>query len=357
MTAKLGNSFSQSDPSSHIVDGSSLACLRDYRAGRESSYDRTGANADWIVIPPGTAGKLGEIEGPGMITHIWIPFGTTGDRVRREVLRIYWDGEREPSVEVPVQDFFGLALAEQVNNHSALISAAPWNGLNVYFPMPFARSARITMNNDDKKENLHIYCHIDYVKFANAVAGVGNFHAQYRQHVAGTSSNGDDSEHLIFEAEGRGHLAGLSRGIVMGSRSEIYNAREYLYLDAGDPLVDISFRPDLRISPDDLASVLPYHFEFEGKSEAVLGVSPTGRYQSYRWFVDAPPPFQQRARASIKVAGGKSLGCDLYTVAYWYQSEPHKDFPKLPTALDHIPRSLAANHSAGLAGDSAPITV
>src|ERR1700722_18108797 len=325
-----------------IVDGSSLATLRDYRTGRESSYDRSGGNADWIVIPGGTVGQLGEIQGPGMITHIWIPFGASGDRVRREVLRIYWDGELEPSVEVPVQDFFGLALGEQVNHQSALLSAAPWNGLNAYFPMPFARSARVTMNNDNK-ERLRIYCHIDYVKLADPLEGAGYFHAQYRQHVAAAGSDRGSSEHVIFEAKGRGHLVGLSRGVVVGSQSQMHKAREYVYLDDSDPLVDGSFHSGCKSesSPSDEVFTLPYNFEFEGKSKAVPGVSPAGRYQSYRWFLEGPPTFQRQTKAAIKTTNGKSLGSEVYTVAYWYQTEPHQTFPKLPAMEDRIPQSLA----------------
>jgi len=98
---------------------------------------------------------------------------------------------------VPVRGFFGLALAEYVNHQSSLHSAAPWTGLNDYFHMPFAQSALITMNNDNK-EDLHIYCHIDYVRLASSVEGAGSFHAQYRQHVeSGANSGGRFRTHYL----------------------------------------------------------------------------------------------------------------------------------------------------------------
>ena len=47
---------------------------------------------------------LAEIDGPGAIQHLWMtPSGTW----RYSILRVYWDGEKDPSVEVPVGDFFG----------------------------------------------------------------------------------------------------------------------------------------------------------------------------------------------------------------------------------------------------------
>ena len=77
-----------------------LARLRDARSGRASSWDKTGGNADYVVLSPGDTHVLADIDGPAAVRHIWM---TTMAReeayLRRNVLRMYWDGEKRPSVE------------------------------------------------------------------------------------------------------------------------------------------------------------------------------------------------------------------------------------------------------------------
>ena len=331
------------EPQSSIVDGSSLAILRQCRAGRESSFDRTGGNADWIPIPTHTVGKLAEINGPGMITHIWIPIGRESpERVKQAVLRIYWDGEPDPSVEVPIGDFFGQPLGEYANQHSAMLSAAPWSGLNCYFPMPFEKSALVTLNND-RNEPMHIYCHVDYVGLSEPPEGVGYFHAQYRQYLPASQPGPESSTFVTLEAEGRGHILGFSRGLVLGSQEHIRTAQDLLFVDgAQDPLIDLSFRPNFGISQEITDCSATYDYDFEGHPYVIPGVGQTGRYYSYRWFIEGPPTFSSSAKAMIAARNQMHLGSELYSTAYWYQTEPHKKFPPLPKLEDRIPRSLAS---------------
>lgn len=328
---------------SSVVDDSSLAILRDCRAGRESSFDRTGGNADWIQVPAHTIGKLAEIQGPGMITHIWIPIGKESPhRLKEAVLRMYWDGEEDPSVEVPIGDFFGEPLGHYVTQHSAMLSAPPWSGLNCYFPMPFAKSALVTLNND-RNEEMHIYSHVDYVRFSRPPQGVGYFHAQYRQNTLASQSEIEDSEIVTLEAEGRGHILGFSRGFVMGSQEQVRTARDLLYIDgAQDPLVDLSFRPNFG-SSDEISDCPPaYHYNFEGHPYIVPGIKPKGEYYSYRWFIEGPPTFLRSAKAVIATRNRKGIGSELYSTAYWYQTEPHKKFLTLPKLEERLPRSIAS---------------
>ncbi|HJS73502.1 MAG TPA: DUF2961 domain-containing protein, partial [Vicinamibacteria bacterium] len=129
-----------------------LARLRDYENRRASSYDRSGANDDgnWKnAIQPGETRTLAEIDGPASISHIWITVATPAKwHLKEMVLRIYWDGEAEPSVEAPVGDFFGLGLGEYFLYESELLSVGSQKALNTFFPMPFRRSARLTVTND-----------------------------------------------------------------------------------------------------------------------------------------------------------------------------------------------------------------
>ncbi|MEN6548967.1 MAG: DUF2961 domain-containing protein, partial [Armatimonadia bacterium] len=120
-----------------IMPGSSLrdlATLRDYRALRSSSWDQTGGNKDYWVVEPGQTRVLADLSGPGCLTHLWTTI-SCGERdyLRKLVLRIYWDGEENPSVECPVGDFFGLGHAATTYFSSAALSM--WDrAFNCFFP-------------------------------------------------------------------------------------------------------------------------------------------------------------------------------------------------------------------------------
>ena len=63
---------------------------------------------------------------------------------RQLVLRMYWDGEPTPSVEVPVGDFFGVGFGER-RDYASLPLTETSRGYDCYWPMPFHRSARWTL--------------------------------------------------------------------------------------------------------------------------------------------------------------------------------------------------------------------
>ena len=113
-----------------------LPVLRDYKRKRISSYDRSGGNKDYITVASGKTAVLGEIEGAGCIKHIWVTIRSSEEwYLRKLVLRMYWDGEKHPSVEVPIGDFFGTSFGE--NLYQALPMGVTENGGYCLFPMPF----------------------------------------------------------------------------------------------------------------------------------------------------------------------------------------------------------------------------
>ena len=84
-----------------------FAEVSDARTARISSWDQTGGNKDCVTVGPGGREVLAELKGPGSIRHLYIGTTTPARTFLRElVLRMYWDGEKEPSVEVPLGDFF-----------------------------------------------------------------------------------------------------------------------------------------------------------------------------------------------------------------------------------------------------------
>ena len=138
----------------------SLPKAKDYVQKRASSYDRTGGNFDLRRLPAGETLTLLDDSGPGMITHIWITLTSDSpDNLKALVLRMYWDGETSPSVEAPLGDFFGLGLGEYFLYHSIPLAVGPDRALNCFFPMPFSKSARITLTNEKRSSGPRGFFH------------------------------------------------------------------------------------------------------------------------------------------------------------------------------------------------------
>jgi len=143
---------------------------------RASSWDRSGGNADFIVVKSGATVPLAEIGGAGEIRHMWFTIASPSpDHLRELVIRMYWDGEADPSVEVPIGDFFGTGFdyedipggntGQAYHSWHSLPLTVYGNAMNCYFAMPFGKGARITISNDGAQDVSAFYYHIDYQKY------------------------------------------------------------------------------------------------------------------------------------------------------------------------------------------------
>src|SRR5215472_710396 len=135
-----------------------LARLGNHESQRASSYDHSGGNGDYRSLKSGATLTLLDESGPGEIRHIWITMAAgEAYHLKKIFLRMYWDGEPEPSVETPIGDFFGLGLGTYTVYQSTLLAVAPEKALNAYFPMPFARHGVITATNEGSQEITDFY--------------------------------------------------------------------------------------------------------------------------------------------------------------------------------------------------------
>src|SRR5262249_17946346 len=196
----------------------------DHRSLKQSSYDRTGGNTDSWPVEAGGTREVFAADGPGVVTHIWFTIAAPGVfHLKEIVLRMYWDGNPKPSVEVPVGDFFGLNLGQYSVYQSAFLNCSPVKALNCYFAMPFRKSARITVTNEGPEAVSNFYSNIDYQLVPSLADDALYFHAQYRQSAPPVASsndwkrNGDadkilnpdgKANHVFFETRGRGHMMG-----------------------------------------------------------------------------------------------------------------------------------------------------
>src|SRR5882724_9131464 len=174
-----------------LLDG--LSNLSNAVSRRASSADRTGGNADWVEVRAGSMATLADIHGAGSIRHIWFTINSPSPfHLRELVLRMYWDGETEPSVEVPIGDFFGTGFeyedvpgghrGQKYQSWVSLPITVQDRALNCYFEMPFGNGARITLTNDGTRDVPNLYFHVDYQQYRDPreVASKGRFHAQWR---------------------------------------------------------------------------------------------------------------------------------------------------------------------------------
>jgi hypothetical protein len=344
---------------------SSLAQIVDARSKRISSYDRSGGNGDNIQIPKGQTVTIAEIEGAGIVKHIWITISSRDELHRRNlVLRAYWDGQEHPSIESPIGDFFGQGWGMKYNFISLPLAAAPagGNALVSYFPMPFGNGARFTIENQGTEDVDAFYYYLDYEEHASIPNDQGRFHAWYHQELTWPESDLGDIEnewevfgpfaknptdqfnYLFCEPEGKGHFVGVNYYI--NSPSPIwYGEGDDMFLVDGEPwpgsahgtgtedYFNQSWCPDEH-----------YCHPYFGTARAPGRVNDNarfgwlGRTHVYRFHLEDPIRFAKSLRASIEHGHANALTLELASVAYWYQTTPSKPFPTLPGPEERKPR-------------------
>jgi hypothetical protein len=321
------------------------ARLRNYKNRRSSSWDRTGGNADAVPVEPGATAKLLEVEGSGVVTHIWFTINSHDPmHLKNLVLRAWWDGESAPSIEVPIGDFFGLGLGQYFTYQSALLAVAPIKALNAYFQMPFARSARITLTNEGTVRTDNLYFAIDYVTFPALPTGVGRFHAQYRQAVPckqlpgnpGGKNLSGANNYVFLEATGKGHFVGVTHSVVQTRDGWFGEGDDMIFID-GDtqPTINGTGTEDYYNGAWDFGGQA-FAFMHNGAPYMVTPEKTGGRYCLYRWHTESPIAFEKSIRVTIEHGTDNDRSDNFYSTAYWYQEEPHTAFPALPAPADRV---------------------
>ena len=337
-----------------------LPVLTATRSRRASSWDRTGGNEDRFTIRPGAVAQLAEMNTPGVIRHVWMTVACTDPtHLRKLVLRMYWDGETEPSVETPLGDFFGLGHAQTRNFWSLPLQMSPEDGksLNCWFPMPFS-AARVEIENEADADAL-VYYYIDYEETGADDELLGRFHAQWRRQnpcdgveeadltndefINGGVNTTGDGNYVIVEAEGHGHYVGCNLAIHNLRDSGV----EFNWYGEGDDMIFVDgepFPPSLHgtgtedyfntaWSPTEEYSS-PYH------GIVMAGAQNwAGKISLYRFHVEDPVRFQSSIKVTIEHGHANRRSDDYSSTAYWYQSEPHARFPPLPAVADRVPRA------------------
>ena len=302
----------------------------------------------YVRIKPNETFVMAEIEGEGVIQHIWM---TPAGDYRGNIFRIYWDGEETPSVEAPVGDFFctawGSGYEPQINSNAICIN--PRSGFNVYFQMPFRKKCKITMENTDGK-GMTLYYQVNYA-LTDVPDDAAYFHAQFRM----TKTLPDKTVFTIVDGiKGTGHYVGtyLARGTAALGWWGEGEVKFYMDGDKDFPTIcgtgeedyfNGSYGYNDHKGDDGYEVFTPFSGPYTG-FHYFRNLEKRGQYRSmvgqYRWHIMDPIRFKSDLKITIQSLGWKDGGLykhledDLSSVAYWYQSEPHNKFSVLPSFGD-----------------------
>jgi hypothetical protein len=302
-----------------------------------------------------------------MITHIWFTIASPeNEHLKKIVLRMYWDDEATPSVEAPIGDFFGLGLGEYFLYSSAPLSVAPDKALNSFFIMPFRKHAKITVTNEGNEAIDSLYFNIDYQSYSHPLSPETlYFHAQYRQATPAKGwtndwkDNGDpavydkknltgEGNYVWMEAKGKGQFVGVTMSILQNQDGWWGEGDDMFFIDGETkPSINGTGSEDYFLGAWDFGE---RSFSYPTFGAPVKGDEWAGSRSSvYRFHLDSPIPFTKSIRATIEHGHANHRSDDLFSVAYWYQTEPHAPFPALPPVRDRLPRLFPVG-GAGNAG-------
>lgn len=298
-----------------------------------------------VVIKAKTTFTVAEIEGPGSIQHIWMtPTGVW----RNSILRFYWDDEASPSVEVPVGDFFGMGWGQYSPLQSLAVCVNPGSAFNCYWPMPFKKKCRITMENIDETEMV-LYYQVDYI-LTELPSDAAYFHAQFRR----TNPLPYKSDYTLVDGiRGRGQYVGTYIALGVHSNGWWGEGEIKFFMDGDTDYPTIcgtgtedyfcgSYDFDTRkknAAGVEVSEFTEFSTPYSGLHQVIRGdghYDVSQRFGMYRWHIKDPIRFEKDLKVTIQALGWRSGGRylplqdDIASTVFWYQTEPHNPFPALP---------------------------
>ncbi|MNG69347.1 hypothetical protein D3C87_454760 [compost metagenome] len=291
----------------------------------------------YVHIGAGETFTLAEIDGSGIIQHIWM---TPTGNWSQSIIRFYWDGETEPSVEAPVGAFFGMGWNKYAPLNSLAMTVNPGSAFNSYWQMPFRKKCKITM------ENVSIHPMVLYYQVNYAETEVGNdeayFHAQYRR-----SHPTEGSLHTILDGvKGKGHYVGTYLAVGVNNTGWWGEGEVKFFLDGDKEFATIVttgledyFCGSYNFENKETRRYQEFTTPYAGLHQVIR---PDGIYDSqqrfgmYRWHILDPVRFDGDLKVTVQDLGWRSEDrylpqkSDIISVAYWYQTEPHGKFKPLP---------------------------
>ncbi len=351
----MGNLYRLSDAQTRSISPENFTGEKG-KAGMSTEGPARGAARDlgqgwkvspYVHVPAKSSFTMAEIEGPGAIQHIWLTPAPL-DRTRWLILRFYWDDESEPSVECPLGDFFACGWARYAQINSLAVCVNPGSAFNCYWPMPFRKKAKVTIENIDSQQ-MTIYYQIDYT-LTQVPEDAGYFHAQFRREDP-LKTKGLYT--ILDGVQGKGQYVGTYLAWETHSTGWWGEGEIKFYMDGDTKFPTIcgtgtedyfcgSYDFEIR-GPDGKGKYHEFSTPYTGLAQVIR---PDGLYDSqtrfglYRWHITDPIRFDKELKVTIQALGWmkdgryQQLQDDIASVAFWYQTEPHQKFPQLPSKDD-----------------------
>jgi hypothetical protein len=329
-----------------------------FRAKREASWSRDGYNRDWLIIPPGETGTLANIQGTGIITHLWFAIDNNfkvSDPLfpRKAVLQMFWDHAEYPSVNVPVGDFFGIGHGRVASYSSALFDMSINDGqqrgaFNSWVQMPFFQNARLQLVNESDTE-IRIFYYVDYQQWDALPENTYHFHACWRSEMPCTPvplmANGKegpnltgDENYIILDTQGEGTYIGCNLSIDNPAGGWWGEGDDIIFIDGetfpgslhGTGSEDY-FCHAWCMQPNcyPYAGTSLYNHDHENWN---------GQWTMYRLHVLDPIPFTKSIKVTIEHGHNNHRSDDFSSTAYWYQKGPSRVI-ELPSVENRLPRT------------------
>ena len=336
--------------SSSAQDPLEFAKLKDFKAERSSSSNPDPASNNDSRHPiAGETVTLADLEGPGVVTHLWITVAANEygwPRLMR--LRVYYDGSPEASVDAPLGDFFGVGHGFERTVESSMIRASSdGRARNSYWPMPFRKSCRITLTNEGRRKVDHLYYHVDWEKVPSLPPDTAYFHARYRQELPAPD---DGSPYVFLDVKGRGFYVGTVLSVIQPEAGWFGEGDDRFFVDGEK-------KPSLMGtgSEDYFTDAWGLHVT-HGLYAGVTVADGTGlgsRMTGYRWHFWDPIPFQKSLVFDIEHLGwtynqdgaiksAYGVRNDLMSsVSFWYQDGIATGLPPVPYGSARLPQGNA----------------
>lgn len=361
------------------------------RSLRQSSWDRSGGNRDYVRIDENEEKLIFDARGPGQIAHIWCTFSAPEEYAfRRILIRMYWDEESEPSVEAPIGDFFGVGHGVASHYQSLPLNMVAAQGgpqknaaMNCFFQMPFARRARVTVVNQCGGEISNFYYYVDYRQLPETPGEALYFHAHWRRQnptdgtldmaalkaahaefegpireVSALKNLSGEGNYVILDAQGAGHYVGCNLSI-----DHINPVPNVTWFGEGDDMIFVdgeTWPPSLHGTgtEDYFCTAWDYpSLKYDGLYHGISLAEPvrvsgawetpgtwgagsfgySGKWTTYRFHIEDPVIFEKSIRVTIEHGHANSLSNDYASTAYWYQTEPHAPLPPMPDVSLRLP--------------------
>jgi len=299
-----------------------------------------------VVIKSHSTFTIAEIDGSGSIQHIWM---TPTGNWRYSILRFYWDDETTPSVEAPVGDFFCMGWGRYAPLQSLAVCVNPGSAFNCYWPMPFRKKCRITMENIDEKDMV-LYYQVDYV-LTDVPSDAAYFHAQYRR----VNPLPYKTNYVLLDSvKGKGQYVGTYMAWGVHNNGWWGEGEIKFYMDGDTDWPTIcgtgtedyfcgSYDFDTRrknAAGVETTEYTEYTTPYSGLAQVIRGdghYDMAQRFGLYRWHITDPIRFEKNLKVTIQALGWRDGGRylplqdDIASTVFWYQAEPHGAFPKVPT--------------------------